>query len=145
MTLDSVRRSDAVRRTATLVVPPDDVNAVHTLLDDVWAEAPHIPTLDRIRFATALIELSGNVVEYATARGAIDCRVEITVTPDRMQAVILDSGVHNSLELDGAREMPDEFSESGRGLAMIQALVDAFTYERVGDVNRWQIVSTPKP
>jgi len=35
--------------------------------------------------------------------------------------------------------MPAELAESGRGMALIQALVDDLHYERVGDRNLWSI------
>lgn len=35
--------------------------------------------------------------------------------------------------------MPDAFAESGRGIALIQALVTDFDYERTASRNLWSI------
>jgi serine/threonine-protein kinase RsbW len=142
MTTDALDRGAAIQRSATLLVPPENVDAVHDLLDQVWAAAPSVATIEQFRFATALIELCGNVMEYATASGIIDFKVDITVTACTLEALVVDSGISNSLDINRVRDMPEEFSESGRGIAMIQSLVDEFTYERDGDVNRWRIFRT---
>jgi len=39
----------------------------------------------------------------------------------------------------GPREMPDAFAESGRGIALIQALVTVFDHERTASRNLWSI------
>src|ERR1019366_88556 len=41
--------------------------------------------------------------------------------------------------------MPDELAESGRGIALIQAVVDEFTYEQEGEHNIWKILRRLTP
>lgn len=38
---------------------------------------------------------------------------------------------------DGEATMPHASAEGGRGISIINALVDALTYERDGEINRW--------
>lgn len=124
---------------AALQSPPDDVGAVHKLLKEVWAEGEEIGSADRLRFETALIELSGNVFEHAGGADGLTCWLEVTVGVDRLVAEMSDTGT--ALEGDvSPRAMPDELAESGRGIALLHALVDEVTYTRDGGLNRWHLM-----
>ena len=124
--------------TLEMSVPPDDVNTVHNLLETVWSDAPGISLRDRMSFETALIELASNVIQYANAGTGVSCRVSVETQDDQISASLCDSGKAADVELDG-RRMPDGMAESGRGIALIQALVDELTYSRDDDVNHWEI------
>lgn len=128
---------DVVQRTMTIQSPPDDVDAVHELLDTVWGDAPYIVMKDRFCFETALIELASNVIRHGDDGDGITCRLEIGVFVDHVEAVLHDSGHAVSVALEG-HEMPDEMAESGRGLPLIEALVD-IEYLRDGSGNEWRI------
>ena len=126
-----------VQHTLTFKAPPDDVDAVHEMLETVWADAPQVGMKDRFCFETALIELTANVIRYGDDGAGVVCQVDIRVFADRIEAVVLDSGEEVTVELEN-REMPDDLAESGRGLAMIQALVDVEYLHEEGR-NRWRI------
>lgn len=128
---------DVVQRTMTIESPPDDVDAVHELLESVWVDAPNVVMKDRFCFETALIELASNVIRHGDDGAGITCRLEIGVFVDHVEAVIHDSGHAVSIALEG-HEMPDEMAESGRGLPLIEALVD-IEYQRDGGGNEWRI------
>lgn len=129
---------------AELHSPPHDINSVHDLLGQVWAENPQVGSSDRLRFETALVELSGNVFEHADSGLGLRCAVTVTVETERLSAVVIDTGV--PLPADSGRAvMPDELAESGRGLALIHALVDELTYAREDDTNRWTLVRRLEP
>ena len=121
--------------------PPDGVDLVHAALASLWAERADIDETDRMMFETALIELASNVIQHATSSTAIVCRVEITADDSVLRAELIDSADPPDID-DGPRQMPDEFAESGRGLAFIQALVDDFQHHRVGGENVWTISKT---
>jgi len=131
--------ADVARHTLHLAVPPGDVDAVHSLLEAVWAEAPGIPMMERFRFETALLELASNVVKHADGGSGLWCTLEIDAHPEHIEATVLDDGEPSDAQILLPREMPDELAESGRGIAMIQALVDDLTYSREGTTNRWSI------
>lgn len=130
--------------TLEMSVPPDDVNTVHNLLETVWSDAPGISLRDRMSFETALIELASNVIQYANAGTGVSCRVSVETQDDQISASLCDSGKAADVELDG-RRMPDGMAESGRGIALIQALVDELTYSRDDDVNHWEITRRLAP
>lgn len=125
--------------TLRMMAPPDDVNTVHSLLETVWADAPGISMIDRFSFETALIELASNVIRHAQSRGGVSCTVSVETTDDRIKATLNDSSEPGDFQMLD-REMPDEFAESGRGLALINKLVDELTYSRENNLNYWHIM-----
>ena len=129
---------ESVRHTLRLESPPDDVGAVHDLLETVWADAPGVSTRDRISFETALIELVSNIIGHADTGSGVTCTLTIEITEDRMDATLRDTGECGDIDLRRI-SLPDDLAESGRGLALIRALVDDFDFSREGDLNRWQI------
>ena len=130
--------------TLQMSFPPDDVDTVHHLLENVWSDAPGISLRDRMSFETALIELASNVIQYANAGTGVSCRVSVETQDDQISASLCDSGKAADVELDG-RPMPDGMAESGRGIPLIQALVDELTYSRDDDVNHWEITRRLAP
>jgi serine/threonine-protein kinase RsbW len=127
------------RHTLHMAVPPGDVDAVHALLEAVWADAPDIPMMERFKFETALLELASNVVKHADGGSGLWCTLEIDAHSDSIQATVFDDGEPSDDRILVPRDMPDALSESGRGIAMIQALVDDLVYSREGTMNRWHI------
>lgn len=122
---------------ALLTSPPGDLGVVHGLLASVWSEAPGVGPRDRMSFETALLELAGNVLAHADDGSGLTCTVTVEVRPDAVLARLEDDGRPGEIELTD-RVMPDVLAESGRGIPLIQALVDDLAYERDGAVNRWR-------
>ena len=122
-----------------LTTPPDDVNDVHDFVVAELDRHPDLNAMDRTAFVTALVELATNVIRHADTGGGVTCTLSLRVGPDRLEAHLSDAAEIGGIELV-ARGMPvDELAESGRGIALIQALVDDLRYERVGDLNLWSI------
>lgn len=121
-----------------LSVPPDDVNAVHELLRSIWTENPHIPLRDQLSFETAIIELVANIILYTVAASGVTCEVIIETSESRIEAIISDNGELAVLELD-EHIMPDEFSESGRGIPLMRALVDELSFDTSENKNIWRM------
>lgn len=128
----------APARSLRLTSPPGDVDAVHALLEGLWAEAPEVSARDRFSFETALIELAANVIRHADPGCGVTCTLTVGISDNRMEALLLDTGQPGELELVGAT-MPDGEAESGRGIPLIQALVTELEYVREGNLNRWQM------
>ncbi|MWV48787.1 ATP-binding protein [Rathayibacter sp. VKM Ac-2803] len=125
-------------RTLLFRSPPETVEVVHAALESLWDERPDIDEMDRMMFETALIELTANVIQHGSSSTTIICRLEIVADDLRLRAELVDTADPPGIDT-GPREMPDEFAESGRGIAFIQALVDAFDYERAEGRNVWTL------
>lgn len=123
-------------RTVLFRTPPDTVEVVHGTLGSLWEERPDVDEMDRMMFETALVELTANVIQHGSSSTTIICRLEVVVDDSRLHAELVDTADPPGIDT-GPREMPDEFAESGRGIAFIQALVTSFDYERAEGRNVW--------
>jgi serine/threonine-protein kinase RsbW len=118
--------------------PPDDVNTVHDFLASVWNDSPSVVEEDRMAFELALVELTSNVIEHAADGRGVSCNLVIELDGDQISARLSDTAEPGNISLVG-RAMPDEMAESGRGLALVQMLVDHLEYRRAGETNLWTI------
>lgn len=126
------------RKNLVFSAPPDDVDAVHDFLETVWEANPGVSEFDRMAFETALIELASNVIQHAAGEGGVTCVLTVDADENGLSASLADTADAGGIVLM-ERSMPDELSESGRGIALIQALVDDLRYERVDERNVWSI------
>lgn len=122
----------------------DAIEAVHDELDGLWEDAPFVQDVDQMTFATAVIESASNIVQHALpakAQRPVELGVEISVQPTLLRARV--SAFHAKPPF-GPMEpgTPDDDSESGRGLALIQALVTTVTFERQDGTNTWVLTRT---
>ncbi|GAA4159024.1 hypothetical protein GCM10022286_12770 [Gryllotalpicola daejeonensis] len=118
--------------------PPADVNIVHEFLDGVWSRDASLTADERLAFELALVELAANVMQHADTGAGVACRLRMIVDEASVSALLSDTGRAGDIDL-AACEMPDELSESGRGLALVQLVVDELGYQRVGSSNLWTI------
>jgi serine/threonine-protein kinase RsbW len=142
----SVIHGPTWERMVLLVVPPNDVDEVHDSVDDLWHLNPDLGTGERIRFETALLELAGNVIEHAEGNERLVCGLTLRRTSTTLEAVLSDSGGEVQVPFRTVMPDPEEMAESGRGIAMIELLMDDFSYERDPEGNRWRLVmGLPEP
>ena len=130
--------SESNTYTKHIECPPDDVDAVHNLLEAVWSDRPKVADVDRFSFDTAIVELTSNVIRHGDSGTGISCSITINVREDRIEATLVDTGKIAQVELEKSA-MPDGLAESGRGIPLIKALVDTISYTRDRDLNKWQI------
>ncbi|WKN50264.1 ATP-binding protein [Nocardioides sp. Arc9.136] len=143
------RPPGTAHRHLTAPAVPDTVDRAHQELELLWAEAPLVGDLDRMRFELAVIEVLANVVEHAYgddredpadgAHGARGVDLDLAVEADRLVAVLHDDGIRAELDLSRV-SMPGEDAESGRGLALTLATVDELEYRREDGRNLWRLV-----
>ncbi|MFF0991385.1 ATP-binding protein [Kocuria nitroreducens] len=119
----------------------ETVEAVHQDLDSLWAEADFVPETDRMAFTLAVLEAATNVVDHAepATEAAVELEVDVTAAPCRLQAKVYEIGAAPvDLDLEAIPEA-EELAESGRGIALIQALVSTVVFERHGADNVWEL------
>lgn len=116
---------------------PALLDAVHALLDGLWAAHPAVGDRDRLLFATAVAEVAANVVAYTGDPVQVDLRLQ--VADGEVRAELEDDGVPAP---DDVLDPPpaDDLAESGRGIAIARAALDELSYRRDGDRNRWTLV-----
>ena len=133
------------RRTLRQVALPEAIEAVHTELDGLWEDASFVPDMDRMTFATAVIEAASNVVQHAVPESTapVELGVDISVTPLRLEARVSAFGAASPDPIDTDVAMPDGEAESGRGLALIRALVTTVTFKRQDGTNTWILSKSP--
>jgi serine/threonine-protein kinase RsbW len=118
--------------------PPQDVTAVHEFLAAVWGDDASVSDDERMALELALVELTSNVIEHAGIGEGVTCRLVLDVGADAISARLSDTAEPGDVTLSD-RAMPDEMAEGGRGLALVQMLVDHLGYERVDGTNVWTI------
>lgn len=124
--------------TLDLACPPDDVTAVHTFLASVWATEPSVSAEERMALELALVELTSNVIEHGARPSGVACSLRLDIGHDQVEAHLTDDGAPVPVDPSASR-LPDALAESGRGLALVQMVVDDLRYERVDDHNRWTV------
>ena len=116
----------------------DAIESVHNDLDSLWLDAPFVQDMDQMTFTTAVIESASNIVQHAEPVGQdpVELGVDIEVRPTVLQARV---SAYHAKPPFGPMEpgTPDEDAESGRGLALIEALVTMVTFERQDGTNTW--------
>jgi serine/threonine-protein kinase RsbW len=116
----------------------DAIESVHNDLDSLWLDAPFVQDMDQMTFTTAVIESVSNIVQHAEPAGKdpVELGVDIEVRPTVLQARV---SAYHAKPPFGPMEpgSPAEEAESGRGLALIQALVTTVTFERQDGTNTW--------
>jgi serine/threonine-protein kinase RsbW len=130
----------SVRRTRRGPATAETVDAVHNDLDGLWAEADFVPEPDRMAFTLAVVEAATNVVVHAVpaAEDPLELEVDITAETSRLEARIYEIGAAPAeVEVDGGMPTAEHGAESGRGMALIQALVSAVVFERRDGTNVW--------
>ena len=120
------------------------IESVHNELDGLWEDAPLVQAVDQMTFTTAVIEAASNIVQHAQpakAQKPVELGVDISVQPTLLLARV---SAFYAKPPFGTMEpgTPDDDSESGRGLALIQALVTTVTFERQDGTNTWVLTRT---
>jgi len=133
---------------------PASLLVLHALLDRFWATidreatSVHPSAEQRARFATATIEIGGNIVRHAYDEDAPGpLALALRAWPDRLEAAFTDHG-RPYAPRPAAPPTPldevqiDRLPEGGFGLALVRDALDALDYTRTDDgLNRWMLIS----
>jgi serine/threonine-protein kinase RsbW len=95
------------------------LDELHQLFAELWDEAPLVPDRDRMLFSIAVAEIAANVIEHARDLNWV-WELDLSAWTDRLEASIRHAGPIVDQGLN-QWTMPEELSESGRGLALADA------------------------
>jgi serine/threonine-protein kinase RsbW len=118
---------------------PESLDLLHELLEQVRTDHQDLDENDLSMFETAIVEIHGNVVRHGRPPGEVRYAFQLTVENDQLVGVLADTG-DTAPDLSEPGVLPDELSESGRGLWLAQATLDQLDYLRVGNRNTWKLV-----
>lgn len=129
---------------AEFLAPADAeaIDRVHLLFEELAARRPDLADDRRGAFELAVVEVVTNVIQHGAEGTRARVRLELGHTDDGLRAVVTDDAEPADVDVSNAT-MPDpeDFGESGRGLALIALLVDEFVHEPLPHGNRWTLVS----
>jgi serine/threonine-protein kinase RsbW len=121
------------------VTSAETLDVIGAILEQMWFSHDHVPGSVRTEMDIAVAEISVNIIEHAAKNGPVRLRMEVCVLPHKVQVSFVDDGPPARVDVTAA-VMPDQMAESGRGLALAQAVLDRLQYRR-SVVNHWTLVS----
>lgn len=112
------------------------MDAVHALLARVWEVMDRTlgnppESLWRMYLATAVGEIAANIITHAyrDAPAGATAVMDAHLFPDRLTITFRDRGAPWPGDAPTTSD-PDDLAESGRGITLARAAVDALTYTR---------------
>lgn len=117
------------------------LDEVDDVLTRMWSVHLHVPIEVQMHVGIAVGEIAGNIVEHAGAHNSVWIRMEARVGRNEVRVDFTDDGAPSAVDL-GRVGLPDELSETGRGLALAQAVLKNLSYRRNG-LNHWTLISHP--
>lgn len=121
------------------VTGAETLDVIGGMLEELWFSNDHVPDSVRTEMAIAVAEISANIIEHAAKECPVRLHMEVRVLPDKVTVSFVDDGPPAKVDVSSA-VMPDKTAESGRGLALAQAVLDRLHYRRSA-VNHWTLVS----
>lgn len=117
------------------------LDEIEDMLDRMWSVNFHVPGAVRMEVGIAAAEIAANIVEHAGSGRTVRIRMEAYVGLNEVRVDFTDDGSPTEVRLDKVC-LPDEMAETGRGLALAQAVLQTLSYRRKG-INHWTLVSKP--
>lgn len=127
------------------IAVPDELDRLVGLLESVGRDHPDVAAQDLMLFSTAVLEIAGNVVEHGRPEGEVRWIFGLTVGDHELVGELSDSGEAYAGMPADCRDMPDVWAESGRGLALASAALDALEFERRDGRNAWRMIRRRAP
>ena len=117
---------------------PDTLEEIQRTLELAWTE-DEVPEDTKMCIELAVSEIGTNIIAYSADGQPVRMRMVIDVRPESVAVTFTDDG--HAAPVDLARiSMPDETSESGRGLALAHRVLDELSYRRDKDGNHWTLI-----
>jgi len=117
-------------------------------LDDLWTAVAselqrevQLQEKTLLDFRLALMEAASNAIVHGHGEDGRPLAVEVVAGPQRLEAAVHDSGP--GFQMPGSAALPDADAEHGRGLWMMEHLLDEVRYERTGADNVMRLCLGP--
>jgi serine/threonine-protein kinase RsbW len=108
------------------------------LLDRLWSAGTGADDIDRAMFTTAVLEIANNIVTHNGPDSSVLLSLILSADSGVLRAELLENGSPANVDTATA-SLPDDFAESGRGIALARMALDEFGYEQTDEQNRWQL------
>ncbi|AHC25035.1 MULTISPECIES: ATP-binding protein [Mycobacteriaceae] len=118
---------------------PDTLTAIQQTLDALWSEHPELPDMVRLHMDLAAGEIGANIIEHSGDGNPVHLRMTVELSSCAVRAIFTDDGHPAPFDVHQPR-MPDEMSESGRGLAIAHRVLDELSYRRDHIGNHWTLI-----
>lgn len=134
--------TEAFREEFLAPADAEAIERVHTLFEQLAVRRPDLAEERRGAFELAVVEVVTNVIQHGVEGTRTRVELELGHTVDGLRAVVTDDAEPADVDLSAtAMPDPEDFGESGRGLALIALLVDEFTHQPLPHGNRWTLVA----
>ncbi len=120
------------------ITGPDTLDELQDCLDALWADHPGIAEDVRTNCTVAAFEICSNIVEHSAHGRPVHLRMELRLTPDRIDIDFTDDADPADIDLDRVA-FPDDLADRGRGLAITKDLLDCLSYRRESGRNHWTL------
>ncbi|MEM1023945.1 MAG: ATP-binding protein [Myxococcota bacterium] len=120
-----------------------------SVLDELWTAVQaeicqelRVDSATLIDFRLALVEATSNAIVHGHGEDGRTLHVEVRAAPDKLEAAVHDSGPGFPFEPEPP--LPANEAEAGRGLWMMEQLLDEIRYEREGGKNIMRLALDPR-
>lgn len=117
---------------------PDTLEEIQRTLELAWAEG-EVADDTKMCIELAVSEIGTNIIAYSGDGQPVRLRMVIDVRPESVAVTFTDDGHPAPVDL-AQISMPDETSESGRGLALAHRVLDELSYRRDRHGNHWTLI-----
>ncbi|WP_285115660.1 ATP-binding protein [Leifsonia sp. fls2-241-R2A-40a] len=116
------------------------IGRVHEVFERLGERRPDLPERLRGGFELAVVEVVTNVVTHSQAERPVQVELIIRTNLGGLEAVVIDDAPPAEVDIvDATTPDPEAMTESGRGLALVNLLVDRFEHAAVDGGNRWTL------
>lgn len=117
---------------------PDTLDEIQRTLESALS-SEEVSDYTKMCIELAVSEIGTNIIEHSGDGQPVQMRMEVDVRPDSIAVMFTDNGHPAPIDLTRL-SMPDENSESGRGLAIAYRVLDELSYMRDREGNHWTLM-----
>ncbi|WP_162319747.1 ATP-binding protein [Nesterenkonia haasae] len=140
---DSSKNHDGAHASVTGTAELGFVEEVLDTLEDLYTTTGDVSAEDRTFFSLAVSEIATNIVTHGETETEVTVTADLAVDDESLSAEFQDDAEPVELPLEAAA-LPDEFAESGRGLAIAKMALDQLSH-KADDGHTWHLMRRRRP